>query len=84
MADPRGAFIVIEGLDRSGKTTQVKRLDEQLTRSGNKVKLLRFPGEQPFISLFPLSPPWTELEFVYSVLMVIMPRSDNSNRSDDR
>jgi ABC-type metal ion transport system substrate-binding protein len=40
----RGAFIVIEGLDRSGKTTQVKRLEAELSKSGKKVKVLRFPG----------------------------------------
>jgi dTMP kinase len=40
----RGAFIVIEGLDRSGKTTQVKRLEAELSKSGKKVKMLRFPG----------------------------------------
>lgn len=43
----RGAFIVIEGLDRSGKTTQVKRLEAELSKSGKKVKVLRFPGN-PF------------------------------------
>lgn len=40
----RGAFIVIEGLDRSGKTTQVKMLEAELSKSGKKVKVLRFPG----------------------------------------
>ena len=41
---PRGAFIVLEGLDRSGKTTQVKILEEQLAKAGRKVKTMRFPG----------------------------------------
>jgi dTMP kinase len=41
----RGAFIVVEGLDRSGKTTQVKRLETSLSKDGYKVKLLRFPGK---------------------------------------
>lgn len=39
----RGAFIVIEGLDRSGKTTQVKKLCDRLYSEGNNVKTLRFP-----------------------------------------
>jgi dTMP kinase len=41
----RGAFIVIEGLDRSGKTTQVKILEAELLRSGKKVKTIHFPGK---------------------------------------
>lgn len=44
----RGAFIVIEGLDRAGKTTQVKRLCDALYASGRNVKRLRFPGMPPF------------------------------------
>lgn len=45
MASQRGAFIVIEGLDRSGKTTQVQKLADALSKDGHKVKALRFPGE---------------------------------------
>ena len=41
----RGAFIVLEGLDRSGKTTQVKLLEERLAKAGRPVKTMRFPGE---------------------------------------
>jgi dTMP kinase len=40
----RGAFIVIEGLDRSGKTTQVQLLKDELSKLGKDVQLLRFPG----------------------------------------
>jgi dTMP kinase len=40
----RGAFIVIEGLDRAGKTTQVKKLCDALYEAGHNVKPLRFPG----------------------------------------
>lgn len=40
----RGAFIVIEGLDRAGKTTQVKRLCDTLHAEGHNVEMLRFPG----------------------------------------
>lgn len=42
---PRGAFIVVEGLDRAGKTTQVKQLCDNLYASGRNVKTMRFPGE---------------------------------------
>jgi len=40
----RGAFIVVEGLDRAGKTTQVKRLCDKLYDLGHNVKTIRFPG----------------------------------------
>ncbi|KAK3947635.1 thymidylate kinase [Pseudoneurospora amorphoporcata] len=39
----RGALIVVEGLDRSGKTTQVKLLEERFLQAGKKVKTMRFP-----------------------------------------
>ncbi|PBP20165.1 thymidylate kinase [Diplocarpon rosae] len=39
----RGAFIVIEGLDRAGKTTQVKKLCDRLYASGHNIKTIRFP-----------------------------------------
>ncbi|KAF1739826.1 Thymidylate kinase [Beauveria bassiana] len=39
----RGAFIVLEGLDRSGKTTQVKLLEQNFIEQGRLVKLMRFP-----------------------------------------
>ncbi|GMR36658.1 hypothetical protein PMAYCL1PPCAC_06853, partial [Pristionchus mayeri] len=45
----RGAFIVLEGLDRSGKTTQAKKLAEWFTSRGEKVHLMRFPDrDEPF------------------------------------
>lgn len=40
----RGALIVLEGLDRSGKTTQVKLLEQRFVELGRKVKVVRFPG----------------------------------------
>ena len=43
---PRGAFIVIEGLDRSGKTTQTELLAEHLATTGLSVSRRKFPGEQ--------------------------------------
>ncbi|GAA94100.1 uncharacterized protein L969DRAFT_86208 [Mixia osmundae IAM 14324] len=39
----RGRFFVLEGLDRSGKSTQCARLVEHLQRQGRKAELLRFP-----------------------------------------
>jgi GTPase SAR1 family protein len=45
----RGAFIVIEGLDRAGKTTQVKRLCDKLYAQGHNIKTIRFPGIYPFL-----------------------------------
>lgn len=40
----RGAFIVIEGLDRSGKSTQVVLLEERFKAAGLPVRLVKFPG----------------------------------------
>src|SRR5947209_18865169 len=40
----RGYFITFEGLDGSGKTTQLRRLAEWLTASGHKVITMRQPG----------------------------------------
>lgn len=40
---PRGALVVLEGLDRSGKTTQVKLLEQRFVELGRKVKVMRFP-----------------------------------------
>lgn len=40
----RGALIVLEGLDRSGKTTQVKLLEQRFVELGKRVKTFRFPG----------------------------------------
>ncbi|KAN0121072.1 Thymidylate kinase domain containing protein [Russula decolorans] len=39
----RGAFIVIEGLDRSGKTTQTEHLTKHLTTSGISIERRKFP-----------------------------------------
>jgi dTMP kinase len=40
----RGYFITFEGLDGSGKTTQLRRLADWLTASGHTVVTLRQPG----------------------------------------
>ncbi|KAH7094018.1 thymidylate kinase [Auriculariales sp. MPI-PUGE-AT-0066] len=39
----RGAFIVIEGMDRAGKTTQAALLRDRLTAAGRPVELIKFP-----------------------------------------
>lgn len=41
----RGAFIVIEGLDRSGKSTQAARLLARLEGTSKPVQLIKFPGK---------------------------------------
>ena len=41
---PRGFFITLEGLDGSGKTTQIKRLAAWLAKRGHAVTMTRQPG----------------------------------------
>ncbi len=40
----KGKFITLEGLDGSGKTTQIKRLDAWLRERGHVTTLMRQPG----------------------------------------
>jgi dTMP kinase len=44
---PRGAFIVLEGADGAGKTTQANRLAAELERRGLAVTRVREPGGTP-------------------------------------
>ena len=44
---PRGLFITLEGLDGSGKTTQIKRLAAWLEKRGLQPVLTRQPGGTP-------------------------------------
>ena len=44
---PAGAFLSMEGLDGSGKGTQLERLTDTLDRYGFEVKLSREPGGSP-------------------------------------
>lgn len=40
---PRGALVVLEGLDRTGKSTQARLLAHSLQSAGHRVEQLRFP-----------------------------------------
>lgn len=40
----RGALIVVEGLDRAGKSSQCEKLQDYLSEQGHTVKYIRFPG----------------------------------------
>ncbi|KAI0119581.1 thymidylate kinase-domain-containing protein [Daldinia grandis] len=40
----RGAFVVFEGMDRAGKTTQAKLLQQRCIESGREVRFMRFPN----------------------------------------
>jgi len=44
----RGLFIVFEGIDGAGKTTQVRLLDEHLRQAGYDVVCLKEPTEGPW------------------------------------
>lgn len=41
----RGAFILFEGVDRCGKTTQANLLVDSLKEAGHDTCFMRFPGE---------------------------------------
>ena len=41
----RGALIVFEGCDRSGKTTQCQKVLEWLKSSNHQAHFMRFPGK---------------------------------------
>lgn len=45
---PKGLFIVIEGIDGTGKSTQARRLGEWFTRQGREVVLSREPTDGPW------------------------------------
>ena len=40
----RGALIVLEGCDRTGKSTQCRKLVERLISNGISAKEMHFPG----------------------------------------
>jgi len=45
-AHSRGALIVLEGMDKSGKSTQCAKLVEALIRDGKRAELLKFPARE--------------------------------------
>lgn len=51
LCQERGRFIVLEGLDRSGKSTQAATLTQKLIDDGYKTKLIKFPGQFLWSSL---------------------------------
>jgi dTMP kinase len=44
-ADSRGFFVTFEGLDGSGKSTQLRRLSQWLETNGHEVTVTRQPGD---------------------------------------
>jgi dTMP kinase len=52
----RGLFIVLEGLDRSGKSTQVQRLLDRFNNDGRRAVLQKFPGTSRLVLIFVLTP----------------------------
>ena len=44
MARPRGFLLTVEGVDGSGKTTQVRRIARYLKRARLSVTVVREPG----------------------------------------
>lgn len=44
MACKRGALIVLEGVDKAGKTTQCQKLVQALRHKGQPAEMMRFPG----------------------------------------
>ena len=51
MADKRGAFVVFEGIDGSGKGTQIKKLKKRLEAEGCSVCRTAEPSDSPIGSL---------------------------------
>src|SRR5712692_187887 len=48
MNTPRGRFITLEGIEGSGKSTQLRLLEAYLTQRGISLALTREPGSTPF------------------------------------
>lgn len=40
----RGALIVVEGLDRAGKSSQCQLLVDRLNEGGKETRYVKFPG----------------------------------------
>ena len=46
----RGLLVVVEGLDRSGKSSQCHLLHDNLTKAGKSVRYFKFPGMHEVLS----------------------------------
>nr|XP_023678059.1 thymidylate kinase [Paramormyrops kingsleyae] len=49
MMGRRGALIILEGVDRAGKTTQCKKLVQALQKNGRPAEMMRFPDRTTMI-----------------------------------
>ena len=65
MSVKRGALIVLEGADHSGKSTQVKKLVEGLNKAGHTAQALGFPGND--IQSFFKKKLWSVISGLYFV-----------------
>jgi hypothetical protein len=81
----RGTFIVIEGLDRSGKSTQVPRLVDRIqsvttdaSTSGSPLVAvpLKFPGQSPLLLL---PRPWTGMLTLFHYSTSSLPHNHDAN-----
>lgn len=41
---PRGRLIVVEGLDRSGKSSQCQKVHDHIVGNGGQARYVKFPG----------------------------------------
>jgi dTMP kinase len=58
MAAPkRGIFVVVEGLDKAGKSSQCEKLAQNAESLGFKVLALRFPGKRKSAAKAPSDTP---------------------------
>lgn len=67
-----GAFFTFEGVEGSGKSTQIERLRDTLESQGHKVDLTREPGGTPIAELIRgvvLDPAHTEMNSVAELLL---------------
>jgi len=86
----RGKYIVLEGDEGSGKTTQLERVSRRLRALGHPVKVVREPGGDPFAERlrdllkhadFPISPVAETLAFSAAranmIAQVVKPHLDS-------